>query len=166
MRRRPFWSTPNSSTVRSSCTVGRAALCPSGLLPVARSTLGRADTDPPRSVPNLGLECSQAIPLMKPGRPLHGDREHTLTPQEIRQFLQDCVVHDDSRDAGLDKDAFYGLYVSWCCLNRKIPVPDHAFRTALRLAGLRPERNGKRIQFQGLRMTGPAATDYILNSSP
>ncbi|WP_284990543.1 hypothetical protein [Arthrobacter sp. efr-133-TYG-120] len=47
------------------------------------------------------------------------------------------------------------------------PLPDHAFRTALRIAGLQTEKNGKGKKgvFQGLRMTGPAAVDYILNSS-
>jgi hypothetical protein len=89
-----------------------------------------------------------------------------MTPQRISQFLQDCVIHDDASDSGLDTDAFYGLYVSWCSLNRRIPVSDHAFRTALRVAGLRPEKNGKSRRFPGLSTTGPAATDYILNSNP
>ncbi|MCX2749627.1 hypothetical protein OOZ51_17680 [Arthrobacter sp. MI7-26] len=89
-----------------------------------------------------------------------------MTVPQISQFLQDCIIHDEAIDSGLDADALYGLYVSWCCLNRKVPVPDHAFRTALRIAGLRPEKNGKPSIFPGLQMTGPAATDYILNSHP
>ncbi|UKA63454.1 hypothetical protein [Arthrobacter sp. FW306-04-A] len=88
-----------------------------------------------------------------------------MTPPQISQFLQDCIIHDEAIDSGLDADVFYGLYVSWCCLNRKVPLPDHAFSTALRIAGLRPEKHGKSRRFVGLRMTGPAATDYILNSS-
>ncbi|WP_437773774.1 hypothetical protein [Arthrobacter sp. KNU40] len=90
-----------------------------------------------------------------------------MTPPQISQFLQECIVHDDPSDSGINADALYGLYVSSCSLNRKIPLPDHAFRTALRLAGLVKGKNrkGKKRVFQGLRMTGPAAVDYILNSS-
>lgn len=88
-----------------------------------------------------------------------------MTPPQIRQFLQDCIVHDDASDSGINADALYGLYVSWCSLNRKVPLPDRAFRTALRLAGLHPEKTRKGRAFPGLRMTGPAAVDYILNSS-
>ncbi|WP_332603421.1 hypothetical protein [Arthrobacter sp. S2(2024)] len=87
-----------------------------------------------------------------------------MTPSQISQFLRDCIVNDAS-DSGINADAFYGLYVSWCSLNRRVPVPDQAFRTALRLAGIRPEKTGKGWMFPSLRMTGPAATDYILNSS-
>ncbi|GAP59760.1 hypothetical protein AHiyo1_31240 [Arthrobacter sp. Hiyo1] len=65
-----------------------------------------------------------------------------MTPSQISQFLRDCIVNDAS-DSGINADAFYGLYVSWCSLNRRVPVPDQAFRTALRLAGLRPEKTGK-----------------------
>ncbi|MFK4296730.1 hypothetical protein ABH924_001876 [Arthrobacter sp. GAS37] len=90
-----------------------------------------------------------------------------MTPPQISQFLQDSIIRDDTNASALDADVFYGLYVSWCSLNRKVPLPDRAFRTALRLAGLRTEKNGKGKKgvFQGLRMTGPAAVDYILNSS-
>ncbi|MGM7778863.1 hypothetical protein ACSVHC_22985 [Arthrobacter sp. KNU-44] len=90
-----------------------------------------------------------------------------MTPPQISQFLQECIVHDDPSESGINADALYGLYVSSCSLNRKIPLPDHAFRTALRLAGLRTENNGKSKKrvFQGLRTTGPAAVDHILNSS-
>ncbi|GAB2736282.1 hypothetical protein ACX801_12710 [Arthrobacter bambusae] len=90
-----------------------------------------------------------------------------MTPPQISQFLQDCIIKDDTNDSGLDADVFYGLYISWCSLHRKIPLPDHAFRTALRLAGFVKEKDGKGKKgvFQGLRMTGPAAVDYILNSS-
>jgi hypothetical protein len=86
-----------------------------------------------------------------------------MTLPQISQFLQDCIIRDEAIDSVLDADAFYGLYVSWCCLNRKVPLPDRAFRTALRIAGLRPEKNGKSRTFAGLRMTGPAAINYIVN---
>ncbi|MGO4583685.1 hypothetical protein AB4Z38_07320 [Arthrobacter sp. 2RAF6] len=63
-----------------------------------------------------------------------------MTPQQISQFLQDCSIHPDASNSELDADTFYRRYVGWCALNRKIPVPHHAFRTALRLAGIRPEK--------------------------
>ena len=94
--------------------------------------------------------------------------DYPMTDPQINQFLQDCIIDDDASDTGITPDAFYGLYVSWCALNLKVPLPDPAFRTALRLAGLRMEKNGKNKNgaFHGLRMTGPAAVDYILNSNP
>lgn len=89
-----------------------------------------------------------------------------MNSPQIRLFLRECIVWDETTDDALDLDAAYGLYVSWCVLNRKIPVPDHTFRTALHLEGIRPRKQGRTHILPGLRMTGPAATDYILNSSP
>lgn len=89
-----------------------------------------------------------------------------MTSPQISSFLQDCVVKDDTADDVMDLDTAYGLYISWCVLNRKIPVPDHTFRTALHLEGIRPRKRGGTHILPGLRMTGPAATDYILNSAP
>ncbi|GAA5199817.1 hypothetical protein GCM10023346_40480 [Arthrobacter gyeryongensis] len=63
-----------------------------------------------------------------------------MTPQQISQFLQDCSIRAAAGNARLDADASYLLYVSWCGLNRKVPVPHQAFRTALRMAGLRPAK--------------------------
>ncbi|MBT8162650.1 MULTISPECIES: hypothetical protein [Arthrobacter] len=80
-----------------------------------------------------------------------------MTPEQINQFLQACVVRDDESDSGIDAGSLYGLYVSWCCLNRIVPVSEHAFHAALRHAGLRSETDGKTRTFPGLRMIGQAA---------
>jgi len=46
-----------------------------------------------------------------------------MPPPQISQFLEDCIIKDDTNDSGLNADTFYGLYVSWCSLNRKVPSP-------------------------------------------
>lgn len=89
-----------------------------------------------------------------------------MTDTQISSFLRDCVVFDDDTEKGLDFDTLYGLYISWCVLGRKIPIPDSAFRTALEIEGLRPAKDhGHRI-YPGLNMVGPAARDYVVNSVP
>ncbi|MDR6986685.1 hypothetical protein J2Y66_001155 [Paenarthrobacter nitroguajacolicus] len=89
-----------------------------------------------------------------------------MTDTQISSFIQDCVVFEDDTENGLDFDTFYGLYISWCVLGRKIPIPDSAFKTALELEGLRPiKENGRKI-YAGMSMVGPAARDYVINSLP
>ncbi|WP_026548166.1 hypothetical protein [Paenarthrobacter nicotinovorans] len=89
-----------------------------------------------------------------------------MTDTQIGSFIRDCVVFEDDTENGLDFDTFYGLYISWCVLGRKIPIPDSAFKTALELEGLRPTKeNGHRI-YAGMSMVGPAARDYVVNSVP
>ena len=89
-----------------------------------------------------------------------------MTDTQISSFLSDCVVFDDDTEEGLDFDTLYGLYISWCVLGRKVPIPDSAFRTALELEGLRARKDhGQRI-YPGLNMVGPAARDYVMNSVP
>ena len=63
-----------------------------------------------------------------------------MTDTQIGSFIRDCVVFEDDTEDGLDFDTFYGLYISWCVLGRKIPIPDSAFKTALELEGLNPSR--------------------------
>ncbi len=48
--------------------------------------------------------------------------DYAMTPPQISQFLQDSIIRDDTNDSALDADVFYGLYVSWCSLNRKVPL--------------------------------------------
>ncbi|WP_159705233.1 hypothetical protein [Arthrobacter sp. 18067] len=89
-----------------------------------------------------------------------------MTDTQIGSFIRDCVVFEDDTENGLDFDTFYGLYISWCVLGHKIPVPDSAFKTALEREGLRPiKENGQRI-YPGMSMVGPAARDYVVNSVP
>ncbi|TVU59248.1 hypothetical protein FQP90_19285 [Paenarthrobacter nitroguajacolicus] len=89
-----------------------------------------------------------------------------MTDTQISSFMRDCVVFEDDTEKGLDFDTFYGLYISWCVLGRKIPIPDSAFKTALTLEGIKPiKENGRRI-YPGLSMVGPAARDYVINAVP
>ncbi|MET3903202.1 hypothetical protein [Paenarthrobacter sp. 4246] len=89
-----------------------------------------------------------------------------MTDTQISSFVRDCVVFEDDTENGLDFDTFYGLYISWCVLGRKIPIPDSAFKTALELEGFRPIKvNGRRI-YPGMSMVGAAARDYVVNSVP
>lgn len=75
------------------------------------------------------------------------------------RFLREAVTTDRETDSGMDKDELYGLYTSWCLINRLEPVSPHNLWTALRGYRIRPDDNT-------LAMTGPAATDYILASAP
>ncbi|MFF2842242.1 hypothetical protein [Paenarthrobacter sp. NPDC057981] len=89
-----------------------------------------------------------------------------MTDTQISSFLRDSVVFEDDTEKGLDFDTLYGLYISWCVLGRKVPVPDSAFKTALTLHGLKPSKeNGQRI-YPGMAMVGPAARDYVVNNVP
>lgn len=89
-----------------------------------------------------------------------------MSDTQIGAFLRECVVYEEDSEEGLDLEALYGLYISWCVLGAKVPVPDSAFRTSVRLSGVKHEkRNGNRY-YPGLRMVGDAARDYVLNSVP
>ena len=89
-----------------------------------------------------------------------------MTDTQINSFIRDCVVFEDDTENGLDFDTFYGLYISWCVLGRKIPIPDSAFKTALERQGLKPIKvSGQRI-YPGMSMVGAAARDYVVNSVP
>jgi hypothetical protein len=61
----------------------------------------------------------------------------------------------------------YGVYISWCALRLQSPEPCRAFRAGVSDLGL-PERRriNRRYIRPGLRMTGPAAVDYILARRP
>jgi hypothetical protein len=89
-----------------------------------------------------------------------------MTDTQISLFLRDSVVFEDDTEKGLDFDTLYGLYISWCVLGRKVPIPDSAFKTALALEGLKPDKeNGQRI-YSGMSMVGAAARDYAVNNVP
>jgi hypothetical protein len=76
------------------------------------------------------------------------------------KFLEEATINsDDWSDSALGRDCFYGLYTSWCLLQQSVPQPEGTFLAAMRTKGIHPAGNG-------LRMTGPAAADYILASCP
>ncbi|MFK0006455.1 hypothetical protein ACIQTZ_05320 [Paenarthrobacter sp. NPDC090520] len=89
-----------------------------------------------------------------------------MTDTQIGAFLRECVVYEEDSEEGLDLDALYGLYISWCVLGNKIPVPDSAFRTSIRLNGVKHHKRDGNRYYPGLRMVGAAARDYVLNSVP
>lgn len=73
-------------------------------------------------------------------------------------FLHEATTFDRESDFSLDRDPLYGLYTSWCLLNRRAPRTESTFWAAM-ANRINPGHNG-------LRMKGPAATDYILTSYP
>lgn len=87
---------------------------------------------------------------------------------DYTSFVQDCIAADTSGDHRVTEDALYGLYLSWCFLNRQQPAPCTSFWAAMSKMGVVNERKGApgRYLRPGLRMTGPAAVDYILASQP
>ena len=83
-----------------------------------------------------------------------------MTKTPLEDFLKECVAPDPDGD-GLSMEELYGLYLSWCGLEGLTPVRTRAFRAGLRAAGVRAESHGSRCP--GLRMTGPAACDYLVH---
>ncbi|MDQ0029035.1 hypothetical protein [Arthrobacter bambusae] len=77
---------------------------------------------------------------------------------QFDQFLEEATITTHDRST-LGRDCFYGLYTSWCLLNRSVPLPENVFWAAVRTKGIHPDGSG-------LAMTGPAAADYILASYP
>ena len=92
-----------------------------------------------------------------------------MTTTNFGRFLSDCIAADPSgdQDRGLAEDEMYGLYVSWCTLSRQAPEPCGKFWTAMSgLGHTERHRIDSHYVRPGLRMTGPAAVDYILASRP
>jgi hypothetical protein len=90
-----------------------------------------------------------------------------MTTTDYARFLTTCISADPDLDEGLADDELYGVYISWCLLQRLRPEPSEAFWTAMRDLGIRDPRWGSRGLIRpGLRMTGPAAVDYILARRP
>ncbi|WP_285247225.1 hypothetical protein [Pseudarthrobacter sp. efr-133-R2A-89] len=82
-----------------------------------------------------------------------------MTATHFDQFLAEAVVPDREPGLGLGRDELYGLYTSWCLLNKAEPHTPAALWEALQQAGIDPDSNN-------LSMTGPAAADYIVASAP
>jgi hypothetical protein len=78
----------------------------------------------------------------------------------VEDFLNECVAPDPDGD-GLSMEELYGLYLSWCGLEGSDPVRGRAFRAGLRAANIRRAHAGSRCP--GLKMTGPAACDYLVH---
>jgi hypothetical protein len=81
-----------------------------------------------------------------------------MAQSQFNQFLTEATYEDPLETSStLSGDALYGLYTSWCNLSQEAPQPEHVFWDAM--ANLvNPAHQ--------LRMTGPAAADYILTSYP
>ncbi|MBT2513307.1 hypothetical protein [Arthrobacter sp. ISL-30] len=82
-----------------------------------------------------------------------------MATSHFELFLEDTTIPDPDTDCPLGPDCLYGLYVSWCALQGVEPRTDIAFRAGMHLCGID-------IHDARLRMTGPAAADYILSSYP
>ncbi|MDQ0121020.1 hypothetical protein AB0280_01120 [Pseudarthrobacter sp902506025] len=74
-------------------------------------------------------------------------------------FLEEATVREFDTDCPLSADCLYGLYVSWCSLKGLRAEADFTFRAAM-------HRRDIDVHDSRLRMTGPAAADYILATYP
>jgi hypothetical protein len=88
----------------------------------------------------------------------HGE-ELAMTVSHFDRFLNEATAPDRDGGLSLRKDQLYGLYTSWCILNQSTPAPGAAFWSAMKDHRIRSSDSG-------LRMTGPAAADYILATYP
>jgi hypothetical protein len=82
-----------------------------------------------------------------------------VASSQYDQFLREATTRDPEADYALGRNRLYGLSTSWCFLDQTVPRPEDAFWAAMKKKRIHPRRNG-------LRMTGPAAADYILASYP
>ena len=82
-----------------------------------------------------------------------------MASSQFQKFLDEATTSEPSGDSPLGPDCLYGLYVSWAALHGLVPKPDQAFRAGML-------RCGVDVRDSKLRMTGPAAADYILSSYP
>lgn len=90
-----------------------------------------------------------------------------METRDYTDFVRGCLAKDIREDQGLTDDEIYGLYLSWCILQRQDPSSCKAFRAAMSGLGFQERRRiGRRYIRPGLRMTGPAALDYILANRP
>lgn len=87
------------------------------------------------------------------------------TPDYAR-FVQDCIAAGAPGDHRLTEDQIFGVYLSWCELLSQTPGPCESFWEAMSVLGVDERHEDNRYMRRGLRMTGPAAVDYILASQP
>ncbi|WP_314216768.1 hypothetical protein [Pseudarthrobacter equi] len=82
-----------------------------------------------------------------------------MPANHFEDFLADAVVPAKEPGLGLGRDELYGLYTSWCLINKvQLQAPEDLW-AALKVKGIDPDSNN-------LSMTGPAAADYIIASAP
>ncbi|MBT2512285.1 hypothetical protein J7E82_01745 [Arthrobacter sp. ISL-30] len=89
-----------------------------------------------------------------------------MSQSRFRKFLADCIEKDGDPSVGLTPDELYGVYTSWCLIQRLEPESAKAFWAGMRANGIGPHQVNHRIVCPTLRMRGPAAADYILASQP
>lgn len=82
-----------------------------------------------------------------------------MTHPHFEVFLAQAVDEEQDKEAGLGPDELYGLYTSWCLLNKEEPQPPEALWQALKTHRIKPRHNH-------VGMKGPAAADYIVSSAP
>ena len=82
-----------------------------------------------------------------------------ISHPHFEEFVLQATGHEPDTGPGLGADELYGLYTSWCLLKGYEPKTPHALWQGLKPHRIRPGAND-------LVMKGPAATDYILFSSP
>ena len=83
-----------------------------------------------------------------------------MTKTPLNDFLNECLAPDPDGN-GLSMEELCGVYLSWCGLTGFAPVGGKAFRPGLSAANVRTEHLGSKCP--GLRMTGPAACDYLVH---
>lgn len=89
-----------------------------------------------------------------------------METRDYARFVQDCLV-DTLEEHTLTEDQLVGVYLSWCSLLAQTPGPCESFWGAMAELGVHERRgNNRGFMRLGLRMTGPAALDYILASQP
>jgi hypothetical protein len=76
---------------------------------------------------------------------------------QFDQFLHEATCPAQESEKALDQDSFYGLYTSWCLLAETTPQAEPTLWAAIEQRVAPGAR---------LRVTGPAAADYILASYP
>lgn len=83
------------------------------------------------------------------------------------RFIRECITADIPDNHGLTEEQLYGVYLSWCSLDRQCAASCDSLRTAMSALGHQSRRQNDHDDiWPGLRMTGPAALDYILTSRP
>lgn len=82
-----------------------------------------------------------------------------MSHPHFESFLAQAVSEESDNEDGLSPDELYGVYISWCLLNKQKPQTPDALWKALKAHSIKPAHNH-------LVMKGPAAADYIMASAP
>ena len=60
-----------------------------------------------------------------------------MAPSQYDLFLKEATINDHA-DSTLGRDCLYGLYTSWCFLQRLVPCTEDAFWTAMKKKRVHP----------------------------